>query len=588
MRHGIMNPRLGMLTVLAAVIASGLGCSAQTDSSSSDLTASEGSLISTHLATNPTFNSKTGAVAITMSDETAEVYIQSADSSLMVNGYQVVDTSVTPNVTAIAAGSKSNVKTISVGDSAGSVGDVVILNYLNGVFGVGSGTTAGTAVNLKAANVANNSLVIKGTAGIDNYAFGASGISLTNGAKTPTKDITSSNVGTYEVFLGAGNDIFTAGGNSAVGGAFAGANGVTIYGGDGNDTLVEGAVTTPKETFSGGNGTDTVDYSARPATHPVMVTIDPTGTTTASGQMTTPGTPTAGVSENDYILDAEVINGSLGNDYLAGGPQGTTTILNGGLGNDTFVQGATPDGAQTMNGGGGTDVVDYSLRTAALTVTMDGKTASGDSTANSGAGEADIIGVDVANIKLGSGGGTYTGNALNNTFFAGTAGVSTVNGSTGDDTLNEGDDTHGPASETFNGGAGTDTVDYSARTAALTVTMDGSTASGDAAQSEADVIGTDVENVYGGSAADTLVGNANDNDMEGNGGGDTICGNEGNDTLLGYSAVGNSAGNGAILHGGDCADDADPGYNLCLNTGSTTNGALPAAAGAQNCELVSH
>ena len=137
MRHAIMNPRLGMLTVLAAVIASGLGCSAQTESSSSESTADEGSLISTHLATAPAFNSKTGAVTITMSDETAEIYVQSADSSLVVNGVQVVDTSVTPNVTAIAAGSKSNVKTITVGDTAGAVGDVVILNYLNGVFGVG-------------------------------------------------------------------------------------------------------------------------------------------------------------------------------------------------------------------------------------------------------------------------------------------------------------------------------------------------------------------------------------------------------------------------------------------------------------------
>jgi Ca2+-binding RTX toxin-like protein len=588
MRHGIMNPRLGMLTVLATVLASGLGCSAQTGSSSSDSTATEDSLISVHLATNPAFNSKTGAVTITMADETAEIYIQSADSSLVVNGVQVVDTSVTPNVTAIAAGTKSNVKTITVGDNTGSVGDVVILNYLNGAFGLGSGTTAGTAVNLHSTTAASNSLVIKGTAGIDNYAFGASGISITNGAKAPTKDITSQNVGTYEVFLGAGNDIFTAAGNTAVGGAFAGTNGVTIYGGDGNDTLVEGAVSTPKEIFSGGNGTDTVDYSARPALHPVMVTIDPTGITTASGQMTTPGTPSAGVSENDYILDAEIINGSLGADYLAGGPAGTTTTLNGLAGNDTFMQGATPDGAQTMNGGGGTDVVDYSTRTAALTVTMDGKTASGDSTANSGAGEGDIIGTDVANIKLGSGGGTYTGNALNNTFFAGIAGASTVNGSTGDDTLNEGPDANGPSSETFNGGAGTDTVDYSARTAALTITMDGATASGDSAQSEADVIGTDVENVYGGSAADTIVGNDNDNDLEGNGGGDTICGGNGNDTLLGYAAVGNSTGNGAMLHGGDCADDADPGYNLCLNSGSTTNGATPAAAGSQNCELVSH
>ncbi len=589
MRHGIMNPRFGTLTVLAMVIASGLGCSAQTESSNSP-TATEGSEISTHLATAPAFNSKTGAVTIAMVDETAEVYIQSADSSLMVNGVQVVDTSVTPNVTAIAAGSKSNVKTITVSDSTASHGDVVILNYGNGVFGLGSGTSAGTVITLKSA--VTNSLVIKGTATADNFAFGATGISLTNGAKAPTKDITATNVSNYNVFLGAGDDIFTAGGNSAVGAAFTSA--VSVFGGVGNDTLVEGALTTPHETFSGGDGTDTVDYSARPALHPVMVTIDPTGTTTASGQMTTAGTPTAGVSEGDYILDAEVIKGSLGNDYLAGGPAGTSVTLNGGAGNDTFVEGAAANGADTMVGGGGTDVVDYSLRTASLTVVMDNKTLSGDPAANSGAGEGDIIGLDVANIMLGSGGGTYTGNLLNNTFFASTAGSSIVNGGLGDDTLNEGLDAANGGSETFNGGAGIDTVDYSGRIlGTMNVTMDGATPGGDSAGTEQDVIGTDVENLYGGAAADTLVGNANDNDIEGNGGGDTICGGAGNDTLLGNKAVGDALlADAAHLHGGDCTDDADPGYNICLNTGTHKTAGTPdyspAAAGSQNCQLVSN
>jgi Ca2+-binding RTX toxin-like protein len=337
-----------------------------------------------------------------------------------------------------------------------------------------------------------------------------------------------------------------------------------------------------------------VDYSARPATHPVIVAIDPTGTTTPSGQMTTPGTFSAGVSENDYILDAEVIKGSLGNDYLSGGPAGTSATLNGGLGNDTFMQGAAAGGADTMVGGGGTDVVDYSLRTASLTVVMDGKTASGDPTANSGAGEADIVGLDVANMMLGSGGGTYTGNLLNNTFFASTAGSSVVNGGLGDDTLNEGLDAANGGSETFNGGAGIDTVDYSGRvTGTLVVKMDGATPGGDSAGTEQDVIGTDVENLYGGAGADSLEGNANDNDIEGNGGGDTICGDDGNDTLLGNKAVGNATlANAAQLHGGDCADDADPGYNICLNTGThKTTGVpdySPAASGSQNCELVSN
>ncbi len=589
MRHQIMNPRIG--TFIAILIASSVGCSVQTDSNAPNSpTATQGDLISVHLATAPAFNSKTGAVTIAMVDETAEVYMSSADSTLMINGVQAIDTSVTPNVTAVAGGSKANIKTITVSDSTASHGDVVILNYGNGVFGLGSGTTAGTIVTLKSAVA--NSLVIKGTSGADNFAFGATGISLTNASKTPTKDITATNVGTYNVFLGAGDDLYTGGGNTAVGAAFTSA--VSIFGGAGNDTLVEGALTTPHETFSGGDGTDTVDYSARPALHPVMVTIDPTGTTTASGQMTTAGTPTAGVSENDYILDAEVIKGSLGNDYLAGGPAGTSVTLNGGAGNDTFVEGAAANGADTMVGGGGTDVVDYSLRTASLTVVMDNKTLSGDPAANSGAGEGDIIGLDVANVMLGSGGGTYTGNLLNNTFFASTAGSSPVNGCLGDDTLNEGLDAANGGSEIFNGGAGTDTVDYSGRIlGTMNVTMDGATPGGDSAGTEQDVIGTDVENLYGGAAADTLVGNDNDNDIEGNGGGDTICGGNGNDTLLGNKAVGDALlADAAHLHGGDCTDDADPGYNICLNTGSHKTAGTPdyspAAAGSQNCDLVSN
>jgi Ca2+-binding RTX toxin-like protein len=118
--------------------------------------------------------------------------------------------------------------------------------------------------------------------------------------------------------------------------------------------------------------------------------------------------------------------------------------------------------------------------------------------------------------------------------------------------------------------------------------MDGSTPGGDTLGTEQDVIGLDVENLYGGAAADMLVGNDNDNDIEGNGGGDTLCGGLGNDTLLGNRAVGDSTVlDGAILHGGDCADDTDPGYNICLNTG-TAGAFSPATAGLQNCELISH
>ncbi len=631
MRLSIMNSkgrfsRLGTIAALAVATAAGLGCSVQSSTTSSELASSQDAPISVALvavgATQPlVFTSGHGTVVITMKDETAEIYMNAADSSLMVNGVQVVDTAVTPHVPAIVGGTKANVKTITVNSTTATAGDIVILNYTNGLFGLGTTSAAGTTVNLTPAVAAANTLVIKGTTGADSVAFGATVntpyISMTNSAKSPTRDIKPANVGVYSVFLGAGNDTFTSAGNAATGtvpfGTITGNPTVGVYGGPGNDTLVESAVSTPGETFSGGAGTDTVDYSARPVTGaslvgPVYATVDPTGAVTsgavlmgtcasacvpAGTAVTTPigspvlvtggaaspgvpGLPT--VVEADVILDADIILGTAGGDYLAGGPGCTSVTLNGGLGNDTFLEGATgagPNGSDTLIGGGGTDVVDYSGRIAVLTVAMDNKTPSGDSTPTGTAGcvEGDIIGLDVANLMLGSIGGTYTGNLLNNKFFAvaGATGSSTVNGSDGDDTLFE--DTAAGGAETFNGGKGIDTVDYSQRSAAVSVTMDGATQGG--AAGENDVIGTDVENLYGGSGVDTLIGNDNDNDIEGNGGGDTICGMNGNDTLLGYSALGGATP--ANLHGSDCADLVnDSGYNLCLNAGT---GGTPVAAG---------
>jgi Ca2+-binding RTX toxin-like protein len=629
MRLSIMNskgryPRLGTVAALALGMASGLGCSAQSTTVSSEATGSQDAPISVALVavggTQPiVFTSGHGAVVITMKDEAAEIYMNPLDSSLMVNGVQVVDS--VAKVTAIVAGTKANVKTITINSTTATTGDTVILNYTNGLFGLGTSSTAGTTVNLTATMA--NALIIKGTTGNDSFAFGATVntpyVSLTNSAKTPTRDIAPVHISTYSVFLGAGNDTFTSAGNSATGavafGAITGNPTVSIYGGAGNDTLVESAISTPGETFSGGAGTDTVDFSARPVTGgslvgPVYATVDPTGVVTsgavtmgtcasacvpAGTAVTTPigspvlvvltGLPT--VVEADAILDTDIVLGTAGGDFLAGGPGCTSVTLNGGLGNDTFVEGAVPNGSDTLVGGGGTDVVDYSLRTANLTVVMDGKTASGDATPTGTAGcvEADVIGTDVANIKLGSIGGTYTGNALNNVFFAvaGATGASTVNGSDGDDTLDE--DTATGGAETFNGGKGTDTVDYSKRSAAVAVTMDGATQGG--AAGENDVIGTDVENLYGGSALDTLIGNDNDNDIEGNGGGDTICGMNGNDTLLGNASLGGAPAN---LWGSDCLGAVnDNGYNLCLNAGT---GGTPTTAGAslagQWCELATY
>src|SRR5439155_4973420 len=96
---------------------------------------------------------------------------------------------------------------------------------------------------------------------------------------------------------------------------------------------------------------------------------------------------------------------------------------------------------------------------------------------------------------------------------------SNIFGSTGNDILTGGsvnDTLHGDndndilvgglGADTLNGNAGTDTADYSARTNPVTVTLDG--AANDGESGEGDLVSVDVENVTGGSGADTLTGNS--------------------------------------------------------------------------------
>jgi len=88
------------------------------------------------------------------------------------------------------------------------------------------------------------------------------------------------------------------------------------------------------------------------------------------------------------------------------------------------------------------------------------------------------------------------------------------------------------------GGAGTDTVTYAARSAAVTADLDGSADDGESGEN--DSLGG-IENLTGGSGADTLTGNSGTNAISGGGGADkldgsigadTIVGGNGNDTLL--------------------------------------------------------
>jgi Ca2+-binding RTX toxin-like protein len=108
---------------------------------------------------------------------------------------------------------------------------------------------------------------------------------------------------------------------------------------------------------------------------------------------------------------------------------------------------------------------------------------------------------------------------------------------------------------TVSGGAGSDTADYSARSAAVRVTLDGVADDGQA--SDGDNILADVENVSGGWGDDTLRGSSADNALHGGIGNDGLIGSAGNDHLRG------SAGND-VLDGEAAAEMAGHDY---LNAG---------------------
>jgi hypothetical protein len=88
----------------------------------------------------------------------------------------------------------------------------------------------------------------------------------------------------------------------------------------------------------------------------------------------------------------------------------------------------------------------------------------------------------------------------------------------------------------------------------VNVTLDGN--ANDGAAGEGDNVEPDVEDVTGGSAADTLVGNNSDNQLDGGAGDDTISGGGGNDGLLGGPGRDTIDGGSGrdLLNGGSGAD----------------------------------
>jgi Ca2+-binding RTX toxin-like protein len=348
------------------------------------------------------------------------------------------------------------------------------------------------------------------TAGIMEIAVDAGDMNDTVSLTTSTAATIADGPGDDTVTGGSGNDVLLAGTGLD-----------TLSGGSGGDTFVDASAAS-NDVFNGGSGTDRVSYAGRV-----------TGVTATIDGVANDGS----VGEADNVrTDVEQLEGGDGADTLTGSTSANRVV--GGYGDDTLSGGSGDDqldggpGADRIQGGTGTrDAADYSARTNAVTASIDGSPNDGES------GEGDDVEIDVEGVWGGLASDRLTGGSA----------ADDLRGGNGDDWFRG----LGGA-DTMSGGSGQDTADYAERTAGVTVTIDG--VANDAGES--DNVGTDVDNLVGGSGDDRLTGSSWGQTLEGGAGDDTLTARAGNDTLRGGTGDDTLSGdeNDDVLDGGADAD----------------------------------
>ena len=151
-----------------------------------------------------------------------------------------------------------------------------------------------------------------------------------------------------------------------------------------------------------------------------------------------------------------------------------------------------------------------------------------------GSGDDTILGNDAANDLYGNAGADTLKGAGGADYLSGGDGNDTLNGGTENDTLygGDGDDSLKGAggADYLSGGVGTDTATYDGQTTAINANL--STGIGQFGDAAGDTYSS-VENLYGTSGGDTLIGNSVANVLTGADGNDTIQGFLGSDTMNG-------------------------------------------------------
>lgn len=395
----------------------------------------------------------TSKMTVTVGDgETAIIGMRSVDKAVLVNGEvcKYTKDSVTTNFTVLSTALKG----ITINGTATKAGTVII-DYTNGMFALAGKTgtsapytaTAGTGITLAtaftAADVGVKTLGIKGTAGNDTVQYTSTGVDM-NKDTVPDIAFVAGSLDRNIISLGGGADVYSTASFTPKGTA---TPYIEVYGGAGADVFNQIKTSTAiAEHIHGGSGlateVDVVNYSA-------LASTSDTGRTAAVSVIAGDGEALDGASgEKDNIYgDIESITGTAYDDTLKFDSTVTGKVLLYGMAGDDYLMGGPL--ADTLDGGLGSDTIDYSDRTTTVTVNL---------TTGVGADTDKLVGIE--NVLGGAGNDSITGAAAG----------STLRGGPGDDTLigGVGADTFLAAAvydgnDSIVGGAGTDTISYAAR-----------------------------------------------------------------------------------------------------------------------------
>jgi hypothetical protein len=321
-------------------------------------------------------------------------------------------------------------------------------------------------------------------------------------------------------------------------------SGVTnLSGGGGDDFIFEGGGVSGN--IDGGSGTSTLDYSnlAGPVTVNLQTDMgSQIGGTFANignfvGSQSTADTfigPDSGATWDITGANSGTVNGSTFSSF---------ENLTGGLGNDQFVFFPGGSASGNIDGGGGTNTLDYSNLSTSVTITLpDMATGIGGiftniSVIKGGSGTNSIVGANANTVWTLTGLNTFTVDGLS------VSGFQSITGGSGNDRFVF--LTGGGVSGSINGAGGVNTLDYSQFVGGITVNLTIGKATG-VGQSV-----SNIQNVTGSIGNDLIVGNAQANTLIGGTGRNVIIGGGGSDNITG-------GGGDNILIGGTTAWDANP------------------------------